>query len=204
MKLGMTIADAPTKILADTLSRLLPSLGSLLLMLVFVLHAGCSPTSEGENETFAKNKKKVAEYSAKWPGFKDVLAARLKKAESEWPKAKKKSGEEAKAEKMKSVNAIVGKLVGKLDNIKHTSALLERLVKRIKKLKLPKSKSSERKRVTAEARDALDAVEFAMSNAAPADHAEAMALLKEQSSLLWKASGRAEKAQRKLEASGKK
>ena len=182
----------------DLRRRSLCVIWSVAVVMVCASVVGCKPTAEGEAKAFARYKTSAAEYSAKWPGFKSVVDATLSAATTKMEAAKKVSGEEKKGAAMKAANEPLKNLTGKLGEVKYKSEALEKVVTKLNKLRLGKSKHKERKRGVKRANDTLREVTEAMSAAKPADLAAAMTILKEQVSKLISAKGSADRLHRKL------
>lgn len=160
--------------------------------------AGCKPTTKGETQTFSRHKEAVAEYSGRWPGFKSVLQASLKKATEEMEAAKKVSGDEKMAAAMKEANETIAKLTNRLGEVKYKSEGVEKTITKLNKLRLKKSKSKDRKKAVKKARKSLTEVDEAMKAAKPGTETEAMAALKPLISKLISASGAADRARKAL------
>jgi len=160
--------------------------------------AGCKPTTKGETQKFSRHKEAVAEYSGRWPGFKSVLQASLKKATKEMEEAKEVSGDEKKAEAMKEANETISKLTNRLGEVKYKSEGVEKLITKLNKLRLKKSKSKDRKKAVKRARKSLKEVDEAMKTAKPGTESEAMAVLKPLISKLISARGAANRAHKAL------
>ena len=163
-------------------------------LLMLGLAMACSPSAKNESQYWENNKKSVAEFSAKYPGFKTVLDADLKKATGVWDEAAGVADEEAKAKKMQEANKIVGELVGKLNEVKFKSEGIKSTIKKMDALKLDKAKDKDRKKAVKKAEKSIEKVDEALKEAKPADKAEALKILNKQISELISSAGDADRA----------
>ena len=174
-----------------------------ILMVAFVLPAlflvtGCSPTTEGESKTWTRKNETAKEYATTWPGFKTVIDAQVTAAGAVWKEAEGISDKEAKAAKMKEANELLGKLVGRLGEVKYKSEGIEKTIDKMNKLKLNKTKDKTRSNKTDDAHKVLNKVNETMKAAAPADLDAAVAILKEQISDLISGQGAADRGYKAL------
>jgi hypothetical protein len=168
-----------------------------------LLLVGCAPSTKNEQQYWDNNNKAAAEYSAKWPAFKTLIAAHQTKAKPMWDEASKVADEKQKAEKMKAANeALNDGLLSKLGEIKYKSQDLEKTVAQLNSLKLTKDKDATRDAAVASGQRALSAVETALSTAKPASDDEAVKLLSDQISKLISSNGDADRSLKALK--GKK
>lgn len=171
---------------------------------VLLFASGCSPTTEGETKSWERHNKNAQEYATKWPGFKTVIEGEITGAKKVWDEAAGISDKEAKAAKMKEANEQLGKLVNRLGEVKYKAEGIEETIAKINKLKLSKTKDRTRSSKTDELHKILNGVNDAMTAAAPADKAAAMALLDDQVSTLISAQGKADRAYKSLGGGAKK
>ena len=186
------------------MNRILQLLMAAFVLPALVFVAGCSPTTEGESKTWTKKNAAATEHAEKWTGFKTVIDAQVTAAKAVWKEAEGISDKEAKAAKMKEANELLGKLVGRLDEVKYKSEAIEKTIEKLNRLKLTKSKDKTRSGKTDDAHTALNKVDEAMKAATPADMAAAEAILKEQISTLIKAQGAIDRAYKSLGGGFKK
>lgn len=155
---------------------------------------GCKPSAKNEEQYWNNHQKNSAEYSARWPGFKQVLEAQKAKAQPVWEEAAKISDEKLKAEKMKEANEIFGKLVSRMGEVKYKIEGIESTISKLNQLKLTKTQDSRRKEAVAAAYETLDDVNAALNKVEPASYEEAESALKPQISSLISAQGSIDRA----------
>ena len=169
-------------------------LRALALALGLFAIAACAPRAENEAQYWENHNKAVAEYSTKWPGFGAPLSAQQAKAKPVWDEAAKLGDAKAKAEKMKQANEILGKLVGKLDEVKEKSKGVEGTAKKMAELKLTKDKDGDRSKAIEAAHKLVGEVDAAMAAAKPSTEEEAIKVADEQISRLISGAGDADRA----------
>lgn len=160
---------------------------------------GCAPRAGNETQYWENHKKTSAELSAKYPGFKALLAARQAKATPLWDAATKVANEEEKAKQMKAANeACWDGMPARLEETKYKLESLDSATQKIAALKLPKNKADDRVKALTRAQAAKASVEAALVSAKPASEADASKLLDEQISKLISATGDADRDRKAL------
>lgn len=175
----------------------------LLLLAVGLLLGACAPSVDGEKKTWDRNNKEAAALAAAYPSFKAAIDGQQTAAQKSWEAAGKAGSDEEKAKGMKGANETLGKLVGRLNEVKYKGEGLEKTIEKLGTLKLPKADSTGRSEAMTKAREALAEVGKAMSEARPTDEATAMAVLEPIISKLISANGAAQRALKKY-TKGKK
>lgn len=164
---------------------------------VFALSAfvvGCKPSAKNEEQYWNNHQRDSVEYSTRWPGFKQVLETQKAKAQPIWEEASKVSDEKAKAEKMKEANAVFGKLVKRMGEVKYKIEGVEKTIAKLNQLKLTKAQDSRRQDAVTAAYARLDEVNDALAAVAPASYEEAEQVLEPQISALISAQGSIDRA----------
>ena len=180
------------------MTKLLHPLRGALLGAAICLMLACAPSSKNEQQYWENHNKAAAEYSARWPSYKALLAAKQAKAKPLWDEASKLSDEKQKAEKMKAANeALHDGLLSKLDEIKYKSKSLEDTVSKLNALRLPKGKDATRDAAVSSAQSTLTAVNTALL-AAPASEEAAVATLSDQIGKLITAGSNADRSLKSL------
>jgi hypothetical protein len=162
--------------------------GTRLFGYIFVICAlflgACSPSAEGETETWTRNQGLVSQYAGVYSGFKTVLEADQKKAQSMWAEAEGVEDEKTRAAKMEETNKYQAGLLQKFEEIKSKTDSIDTTLGKLNKLKLSGAKKSKRASVVKEVQAASDAVSIEMNAAAPKDRAEAQGILEKQASAI--------------------
>ena len=150
---------------------------TLLCVMATLMVIACGPNAKNESQYWENHKKAATEHGARWTGFKGLLEETIKTAEPKWKEASENSNEEEQAKAMKAVNAAVGKLIGRLSEVKSKSDGLRDSINKLNAMKLDKKKGKDRKKAVKKAEKALEEVDQIMKDAKPEDEAAALAAM---------------------------
>jgi hypothetical protein len=173
------------------------------LICTFFLGA-CSPSAEGEAETWTRNQGLVSQYAGEFSGFKVVLESDQKSAKARWSEAEGMDDEKAKAEKMEEINDHQAQLLQKFEEIQTKSDAIESTVGKLNKLKLSGAKKSKRADVVKSVKETRENVAAAMQSATPKDRAAALGVLEAQASAITGAWSKANRTLSSLKKGKKK
>lgn len=151
---------------------------------IAMLIMACGPSAKSETQAWENNLQAVSELGTQWPGFKSLLETRKKEAEPAWEEALKLGDDEAKAAKMKEVNARFDPLLSKLNEVKSKVEALRNTINKLAGLKLSGSNAKDRSAAMDDAHGELAQVEEEMRAATPTNDAEAVAIADAQIAVL--------------------
>lgn len=147
---------------------------------------------QNEQQYWDIHQTNAKEYKTSYPGFTTIIDTDIASATAEMTAAKALKDEEAKAAKMEAGNAIAAVVVGKITEVESKLESLDKVSEKLGKLKLPKSKASDRRDAMDKANEAATKVRTALAEAKPATKEEATKLLDDQVSVLISAQGAAD------------